>query len=103
MHNPLWSPDGKELTFIPAPGRLMSVSISTQPSFSFGNPVSIPRGFSLFNGPIDVRSHDISADGRRFIGLVNPSSAGSAGTTTAPQLQIVLNWFEDLKQRVPVK
>ena len=102
-HHPLWSPDGKELTYLPAPGRFVGVSITTQPSFSLGNQVSIPRGFAVFNAPTDVRSHDISADGKRFIGLVNGSAAGSGGTTSAPQLQVVLNWFEDLKTRVPVK
>ena len=79
------------------------MSITTQPSFSFGNPVSIPRVFSVSNGQTEVRSHDISADGKRFIGLVNASAAGPAGTTSTPQLQVVLNWFEDLKQRVPLK
>ena len=79
------------------------MSITTQPSFSFGNQVSIPRGFALFNAPTDVRSHDISTDGRRFIGLVDGSAAGSAGVNTAPQMQVVLNWFEALKQRVPIK
>ena len=60
-------------------------------------------GCQLRNAPTDVRGHDISADGKRFIGLVNASAAGPAGTPSAPQLQVVLNWFEDLKTRVPVK
>lgn len=102
-HHPLWSPDGKELTFIPAPGQLLGVSISTQPSFSFGTPVPVPRRFTLSNAPTDVRSHDISPDGRRFVGLSVPVPEGQAAGTATVQMQVVLNWFDELRARAPVK
>ena len=35
-HHPAWSADGKELFFIPGPGRFESVPITTQPRFDFG-------------------------------------------------------------------
>lgn len=60
----------------------MGVSITTQPSFSVGNAVSNPRG-SVGNAPSDVRGHDISADAKRFIGLVDGSPASPAGTSSA--------------------
>jgi hypothetical protein len=50
-----------------------------------------------------VRSHDVSPDGKRFIGIVNASASGQAGAGSAHQLQVVLNWFEELKTRVVVK
>jgi hypothetical protein len=59
-HHPLWSPDGKELSYIPQAGQLVGVSVSTQPSFSVGNPVPIPRAFNFGNTPAYVRSHDIT-------------------------------------------
>jgi len=30
-------------------------------------------------------------------------NAGQGDLSSAPQVDVVLNWFEDLKQRVPVK
>ena len=42
---PLWSRDGKELFFVPAPGRFMVVTVRTAPSFTFTSPVAVPRGF----------------------------------------------------------
>ncbi len=32
---PLWSRDGKELFFVPAPGRFMAVTVRTDPNFTF--------------------------------------------------------------------
>src|SRR5687767_9409077 len=34
-HHPLWSPDGKELFYIPGPNRFLAVPISTQSGFMF--------------------------------------------------------------------
>jgi len=101
-HHPQWSQDGKELFFI-GPGRLVSVGITTQPRFSVGTAVSIPRGFTEGNGASNVRSYDVSPDGQRFIGVVVASIPGQSAAVEGPQLLVVSNWFEELKQRVPVK
>ena len=42
----------------------------------------------------------VARDGTRFLGL--RTDVGSNGLPMAPQIQVVLNWFEELKQRVPV-
>ncbi|MGO9257250.1 MAG: hypothetical protein ACLQU1_13235 [Bryobacteraceae bacterium] len=67
---------------------------------SFGIPVRAPRaGFNTAPSS-SVRTYDILPDGKHFIGIV---AAGQAqpGTPSAPQIQVVLNWFEDVKQRAP--
>ncbi len=92
-------PDGKELFYIPGPGQLGSVSISLQPVLSFGTPVRAPKAGFTTQPPAGVRSFDILPDGKHFIGLVPPAQAG--GTPDAPQIHVVLNWFEDVKQRSP--
>ena len=46
-------------------------------------------------------SLDITPDGKRFIGIAAEGQPQSEGA--APQMQVVLNWFEEFKQRVPVK
>src|SRR5205085_7129141 len=44
-HHPVWSPDGSALTYIPLPGMIARVGVSTQPTVSFGNPESVTRVF----------------------------------------------------------
>ena len=94
---PLWSRDGHELLYTP-PGELYSVAITTQPSFVAGKPKSLPRGF-LVNGTGTPRSYDILPDGR-FVGVIDSTLTG--GNIAAQQV-LVLNWFEELRQRVPTR
>jgi serine/threonine-protein kinase len=101
-HHPLWSLDGKELFFI-GPGRFNGVGITTQPKFEMGRPVVIARGFTQGNGASGERSYDVSRDGQRFIGVVIASDPGRPASFAGPQINVVTNWFEELKQRVPVK
>ena len=61
--------------------------------------VALRRVFAASNAPTDVRGHDISPDGRRFIGLVNALGAAAPSR----QLHVVLNWFDDLKARAAAK
>src|SRR5262249_5529517 len=59
-HNPLWSPDGKELFYIPGPDQFLKVSITTKPSLSFTNAVSAPKGNFIEFGPPGPRTYDIT-------------------------------------------
>jgi hypothetical protein len=96
-HHPLWSPDGKELLYNPRPGGFEAVPIVTTPTFGFGVPVEIPRRFRT--GPGAERAHyDMMPDGR-ILGLVNPLEQG--GTGAASEVRVVLNWFEELKGKLP--
>jgi serine/threonine-protein kinase len=98
-NHPVWSPDGKELTFmndLPY-GQLYSVAIRTQPSFTFGNPVPLAiKGFVQRTG--SWRDYDITPDGKQYLMMLLPNAATSEGLQ-ALQIQVVLNWFEELKQR----
>ena len=42
-------------------------------------------------------NYDVSADGQRFL-MIKPSQQAQAAET---QINVVLNWFEELKQKVP--
>ena len=100
-HHAVWSPDGTELFYTPGPGnRLTSVSIAKLPSFSYGEPRALPRLF-LNTPPGAPRPYDIMRDGKRFIGL-RPDVAAD-GRPIPPVIQVVVNWLEELKQRVPVR
>jgi Tol biopolymer transport system component len=104
---PMWAPDGKRLFSNPA-GQFVAVSVNPQPSFTVGNPVVLPRGTFLNLGPLARRNHDIMRDGKRIVGVIASESSGASGQTqdsrlTREQIQVVLNWTEELKARVPMK
>jgi hypothetical protein len=48
------------------------------------------------------RFYDVSLDAKRFIGVI-ASGVTESDTPRALQIQVVLNWFEELKRRVPTK
>jgi eukaryotic-like serine/threonine-protein kinase len=98
-HAVTWSPDGRELFFNPRPGGFEAVSVTTEPTFAFGKPVALPRPFRL-SQPAARRSYDITRNGK-FLGQIESEQAESS-VATAPQINVVLNWFEELRARVPV-
>ena len=111
--HPLWSADGKRLFYRGSGGREYVVSIATTPSFSISNPELLAASSFQSRGRVE-REYDVTRDGR-FLGIVTatespgaesrtrPPSANRAAFGTAQQINVVLNWFEELKQRVPVK
>ena len=98
--HPMWSPDGKELFYNSAPAQFVAVSVTTRPTFTFGNPVPLP-GLFVDRGPGYERDNDITLDGKRFLTVAAGQTA--SGAPAAPQIQVVLNWFEELKARVLIK
>ncbi len=93
---PTWSPDGSELFFWNG-AQMMAVDVETESSFSAGNPQV------LFQAPYSIqllsRNYDVSSDGDRFLMVRDPEVTNAAAV---PQLVVVLNWFEELRERVPV-
>ena len=107
-YSPVWSADGKELFYFHGlgvtarpqrtpDGRLMAVTIRTQPTFAAGAPTPL---FSLRDyvtpSPLG-RQYDIGPDGR-FLMLKDVTPGGSR---IGGQIVIVQNWFEELKRLVP--
>ena len=83
----------------------MAVSVKTEPSF---NVVEHLRSFlqELMFKPTELEGSpwDIHPDGNKFLMMKPPVSAGATSPAEGPRkINIVLNWFEELKQRVPVK
>jgi Tol biopolymer transport system component len=99
-HHPRWSPDGKELFYDVRITGFEAVSVTTQPTLAFGNAVAVPKRF-LMAGPTLRTPYDITPDGK----LVGRITAGQLEyvRSSADQIQVVLNWFEDLKARVPIR
>jgi len=99
--NPLWSADGREL-FYRNGDAVMAVSVNTDPNFSHETPETLFQGTYLYLDGVVGTLWDISPDGKRF--LMQKQSLGESVTegVSRPKINIVLNWFEELKERVPV-
>jgi Tol biopolymer transport system component len=97
--HPRWSSDGKQLTYGVA-DRLYAVDVNTGAGFSVGNAAYVAQG--LLSGPART-NYDISADAGRFIGVVDAPGQATPETPTVRYIEVVLNWFEELRQRVPTK
>jgi dipeptidyl aminopeptidase/acylaminoacyl peptidase len=91
---PLWNRNGREL-FYRSGDKMMGVEITTQPEFSAGTPKALFEG-RYQPSPI-LNNYDVSPDGQRFL-MLKPSETREAAPT---QINVVLNWFEELKRRVP--
>ncbi len=89
---PVWSGDGQELFYLNG-DRMMAVAVETGPVFSAGTPRLLFEG-QYFSQTL-AANYDVSPDGQRFVMI-------SEDELEAPtQINVVLNWFEELKQRVP--
>jgi serine/threonine-protein kinase len=99
--HPAWSRDGHELIFN-YPGQLMTVSVTTHPVFSFTKPAQLLRGGVIRMPWPAQRDYDVAPDGK-LIGTIAQQNETGALQPIAPQIRIVQNWFEELKERVPIK
>lgn len=88
---PLWSPDGREL-FYRNGNQIWATEITDPSTMTFGERVR------LFDGPFrypdsTFRSYDLHPDGDRFLMISDPSD---------DEIRVILNWDEELKEKVPV-
>ena len=98
---PLWSPDGTELFYL-NDGSVIKVPVETEKSFENGKPVTLFSGSYISEAAIHARPWDISPDGKRFLILKRSPTSEDASQYSVPRkLNIVLNWFEELKELVP--
>jgi Tol biopolymer transport system component len=89
--NPRWNNNGRELLFRSGT-KIMAVDVETSPTtFRYGTPKM------LFETARDAE-YDVAPDGRRFLIIKYPD----AQPVRQNDLRIVLNWFEELRRRVPL-
>jgi serine/threonine protein kinase len=100
--SPLWAPDGRELYYLDPDNSVMSVAVDTKAALSLGTPKVLFRspyvGFSITGGT----PWDINPDGKRFLMMKPPTTEEGQPANQPRKIIIVKNWFEELKQRVPV-
>jgi serine/threonine-protein kinase len=94
---PVWNPKGGEL-FYRSSNKMMVVDVETKSGFSAGKPRVLFDVGSYSPTPATFPNYDVAPDGR-FLMLKPSEQQGQAAT----QINVVLNWFEELKQGVPVR
>jgi serine/threonine protein kinase len=105
--SPLWSPDGREL-FYRNGDAVMTVTVRTEPTFSLETPKILFRGTyvsyeAIMWSQILSNPWDIDPDGKRFLMIKEAEPTGEDSSQGRPRrINIILNWDEELKQRVPV-
>jgi Tol biopolymer transport system component len=91
---PLWNRNGSEL-FYRGGNKMMAVQITTRPNFAFGGPRILFDAHQYMppTGPYSYPfpNYDVSPDGQRFLMITKESK---------PQINVVVNWFEELNRRV---
>jgi hypothetical protein len=97
-----WSPKGNELFYRTGEQRekMMAVDIQTQPSFSAGKPRQLFEGPYANSAAVGSWTADyaIAPDGQRFL-MFKPQEQQQQ--TALTQINVVLNWSEEVKRRVP--
>jgi Tol biopolymer transport system component len=88
---PRWRGDGRELFYLAPDGKMMAVEVIAGEDFHAGTPTP------LFQAPPGAVVGDVTADGKRFL-LVTP-----VGASASVPFTVVLNWTEELKQRLPTR
>jgi eukaryotic-like serine/threonine-protein kinase len=94
---PVWKPNGGEL-FYRSGTKMMVVDVETKSGLSVGKPRLLFDAGSYSPTPATYPNYDVSPDGR-FLMLKPSEQQGQAAT----QINVVLNWFTELQQRVPLK
>jgi hypothetical protein len=96
--HPVWSRNGDEIFAGIAANRDAVIPVKTSPRFAFGQPVELARGARLAGVVFGRRNEDVMPDGR-LLGVIYAGSTQSASLGT-PQVAVVLNWFDELRERV---
>jgi Tol biopolymer transport system component len=94
----VWARGGNEL-FFANEGQLWAIGIETKPTLNWQDPVA------LFEMPWPVQidsfvNYDVTPDGQRFV-FIQPREVQS--DEQPRQIQVVLNWVEELKRLVPIE
>ena len=95
---PVWSPNGNRL-FYRQGATMMAVDVESLDPFKFGSHHHLFDGRWALRAPEEpfLRNYDVTPDGEHFVMIRHEPEA------IPNRINIVLNWFEELKRLVPVK
>jgi dipeptidyl aminopeptidase/acylaminoacyl peptidase len=99
---PLWNQNGRELFYyVQSEGAMMAVPVETETSFKFGTPMQLFRGDYLLL--TTGTQYSVTEDGKRLLMIKPAGATDEESIIEGPRkINIVLNWLEELKERVPM-
>jgi dipeptidyl aminopeptidase/acylaminoacyl peptidase len=91
---PMWNPNGGEL-FYRLGRKFIVVPVDLQPAFSAGKPVTLfEADYAASEFPLTNPGYDVAHDGQRFLVAKDVEPPPT-------QINVVVNWIEEVKRRVP--
>jgi serine/threonine-protein kinase len=98
--HPIWSRDGRKLFFLTPDWRIMLVDYTTSSdSFSLGKPRAwSERSLAFLGGNYP---YDLAPDGKRFAVVMSSGVAGEQGRGPTDSVIVLLNFFDELRRKVP--
>ena len=96
---PSGHPTARSFTIENAKGMLMAVPVRLGPVLTIGTARALFQVSGKFRPSGNTAAYDITPDGKRFVMTTLPDTV----SLTLEQLHVVVNWSEELKQRVPTR
>jgi len=90
--DPRWNHNGRELFFRNG-NKLMAVDVEGRATFQASTPYELFEKASPF--------YDVSPDGRRFL-MLKPVPSGSGSASQPDGVHLIVNWFDELRRKVPL-
>ena len=80
----------------------MRVGVGRGPTWAATAPTKLFEGHYGADAFHSGRTYDVSPDGRRFL-MIKDGAQSAIRTRRPASMVVVLNWLEELKQRVPTR
>ena len=96
----MWSVDGSRL-FYRLGDRMMAAPFDASDPVRIGSPTVVFAGTFTATSSTLFRQYHVAPDGR-FL-MMKPLVESDDDAESPPQINVVLNWFEELKERAPVR
>jgi Tol biopolymer transport system component len=92
--SPMWNANGREL-FYRNGNKMMAVEVTRLPELTLSAPRLLFERPYAYGQTITLANYSVRSDGQRFLMVKEDADSG--------RLNVVLNWFEELKRLVPSK
>ena len=96
---PVFSRDGSELLFFNGKG-LAAAPVTYQPTLRVGPPQRLFASTAYMYVGLG-RAWDVDPSGKRFLMIRAPDAPAVGTAPMRPRIDVVVNWLEELKRRVP--
>jgi hypothetical protein len=94
-------PDGKQLAYhANLRQRFIVLDVRTQSTFGLRRSVELPIDAAFFG---NARNFDVMPDGTGFVVIRSATASADYDRTAPKQINVVLNWFDELTRVVPTK